>query len=190
MNIDATILEWINGHNAEWLDSVMWQISLPQTWYVLYVLLLGMLAWKYRSWKVMGLIVVGFVVAVGLSDFCCSGILKPWVCRLRPTHEPAIDPIHLVNGYTGGLYGFCSSHAANTMAIGLLFSLLYRNKIATTCMMAWVALNCYSRMYEGAHYPSDIIVGLLIGSLWAVLVWLALRHWCCAADVVAQQGDS
>ena len=174
---DADILLWINGHGADWLDAAMWYISRAQTWIPLYALLLGLLAYKYRSWKAMLLIAVGFAVAVGLSDFLCSGVLKPLVCRLRPTHEPSIDPIRLVNGYTGGLYGFCSSHAANTMACATLFCLLYRNKTATACLMTWVALNCYSRMYLGVHYPSDIVVGLIIGALMAGLVYWCLARW-------------
>ena len=190
MSIDADILLWINGHYTEWLDSLMWLISSPRTWLPLYVLLIGLVAYRFRSWKAALFIILGFIVAVGLSDFTCSGILKPLVCRLRPTHEPALDPLHLVNGYTGGLYGFCSSHAANTMAVALLFSLLYKNKYATAGLMAWVALNCYSRMYLGAHYPSDIIVGLLVGCLWSVLVWWSLIRWLHVGDAVAQQGGS
>ena len=168
---------------------------MPRTWLPLYAVLIGFLAWRYRNWRTVLLIVLGFVVAVGLSDYISSGILKPWVCRLRPTHDPAIDPVRLVRGYAGGLYGFCSSHASDTMAVAMLFSLIWRNKIATACLMTWVALNCYSRMYLGVHYPSDILAGLLIGSLMAALVYWALRAWVLArwprADVsVAQQGDS
>ena len=168
----------------------MWTASAAKTWVWLYVVLIILLYRKYRSWKLVLLMLVGFGIAVGLSDFLCSGILKPWVCRLRPTHEPTLDPLHLVRGYVGGRYGFCSSHAANTMAVALLFSLLFRNKYATVSLMAWVALNCYSRMYLGVHYPSDIIAGLLIGSLWALLVWLALSHWLPADDEAALPGDS
>jgi undecaprenyl-diphosphatase len=157
----------------------------------MYTLLIGVLIYKYRDWKAVLFILLGFAVAVGLSDFVCSGILKPLVCRPRPTHEPALEGlVHIVNGYTGGMYGFCSSHAANTMACGLLFSLLYRNKYATAALMAWVALNCYSRMYLGAHYPGDIIVGLLVGALWAVVVWLVLTRWLHVDDAVARRDDS
>ena len=190
MNLDSSIILWINGHHTEWLDTLMWYVSTPSTWFPLYILLLALVGWRFRSWKVVLLVLAGFIVAVGLSDIFCSGILKPLVCRLRPTHEPSLDPLHLVNGYTGGRFGFCSSHAANTMACGLLFSLLFRNKTATAGLMVWVALNCYSRMYLGAHYPSDIIAGLLIGALWAVLVFLALRHWLHVGGEAAQQGDS
>lgn len=177
MNLDSTILLWINGHHAEWLDWLMWNISRSATWIPLYVLLVGLVIWRYRNWKTVLLILVAFAVAVGLSDYTCSGIIKPLVCRLRPTHEPALaGMVHLVRGYTGGLYGFCSSHAANTMACGLLFSLIWRNKIATAGLMTWVALNCYSRMYLGVHYPTDILCGLIIGSLWTVIVFVLLRR--------------
>ena len=190
MSLDADILLWINGHYAQWFDEVMWTVSLARTWIWLYVVLLLLLILKFRNWKVVLLCLAGIAVAVGLSDFICSGILKPLVCRLRPTHEPALDPLHLVKGYTGGLYGFCSSHAANTMAVGLLFSLLYKDNRATVGLMTWVALNCYSRMYLGAHYPSDIICGLAVGALWAVLVWGLLTRWLRVGAGVAQQGGS
>ena len=188
--IDSAILLWINGHYAYWSDSLMWVVSQTMTWIPLYGLMLGLIVWKYRNWKPVVLILLGFVVAVGLSDFIASGILKPLVCRLRPTHEPAIDPIHLVKGYTGGLYGFCSSHAANTMSCALLFSLLWRNKIATTGLMTWVALVSYSRVYIGVHYPSDVIAGWLVGALLAVLVYRALTHWLRVDGEVVQQGGS
>lgn len=177
MSPDIDIVLWINGHHAAWADAFFWYVSRAKTWLPLYVLLVGLIAYRFRSWRMVLLILIGFGVAVGLSDFVCSGVLKPLVCRLRPTHEPAIDPLHLVNGYMGGRYGFCSSHAANTMAVALLFSLLYRHKIATAGIMTWVALNCYSRMYLGVHYPSDILCGLLIGSLLAIPVYRILRRW-------------
>ncbi len=189
MNWDTDILLWINGHYADWLDSVMWVISKPTTWIPLYVVLVALLAYRYRDWRTMVLVLAAFGIAVGLSDLTCSGVLKPLVCRLRPTHEPAIDPIHLVHGYTGGRYGFCSSHAANSMAVALLFSLLYRKKLATTSLMAWVAIVCYSRMYLGVHYPTDIVAGLAIGALMALWVYLALSRWQLRVDDVAAQRD-
>ena len=183
LELDKDILLWINGHWTEGLDGLMWWVSQSVTWIPLYVVLLGLIVWRYRNWKAVVLIVLAFGIAVGLSDFITSGLIKPWVCRLRPTHEPGLEGmVHLVNGYRGGLYGFCSSHAADTMACGLLFSLIWRNKIATAGMMTWVALNCYSRMYLGVHYPLDILCGLLIGALVAAVVYRALARWVCPAS--------
>ena len=190
VNIDADILLWINGHYNEWLDVLMWYVSRSSTWIWLYVLLAGLVIVRYRNWKMVLMILVGLGVAVGLSDWTCSGVIKPLVARLRPTHEPALDPLHLVNYYTGGKYGFCSSHAANTMCCALLFSMLYKRKIATVGLMTWVALNCYSRMYLGVHYPSDIMAGLLVGALWALPVYWVLSHWLPSDDEVAPPGGS
>ena len=199
IHIDQQWLLAINGWHAEWADVLMWYISKSTTWLPLYALLVGLVVYqfgvqwylstqiiqntpntpnyRYKALLRVFIVLAGFAVAVGVSDFVSSGIIKPWVCRLRPTHEPEIAGlIHLVNGYTGGLYGFVSSHAANTMACALLFALLYRNKYATVGLMLWVALNCYSRMYLGVHYPADIIGGLAIGALMATLTYGMVRR--------------
>ena len=184
MSIDTYILLWINGHHAEWLDQLMWWVSQSITWIPLYLLLVGLIIYRYRSWKEVIAILLAFALAVGLSDFICSGILKPMVERLRPTHEPSLVPfLHIVNGYKGGLYGFCSSHAANTLACALLFIFVYKYKITTSILIVWVAINSYSRMYLGVHYPTDILGGLLIGAAVAVAAYVVLRR----LDVVAEE---
>ncbi len=187
LHIDTQILLAINGWHAPWADTLMWIISAKATWIPLYLLLIGLLVWRYRQpaptpikWlqKVPACVVmiVAIVMAVGLADFIASGILKDLVARPRPTRVPELEGVlHLVNGYKSGRYGFVSSHAANTMACALLFSLIWRNKIATCGLMLWVAANCYSRMYLGVHYPTDIMGGLIVGALVAVAMYQVLR---------------
>ena len=189
LHIDTEILLAINGWHAPWVDTLMWIISAKATWIPLYLLLIGLLVWRYRQpaptpikWlqKVPACVVMIVVIglAVGAADFIASGILKDWVARPRPSRVPELEGVlHLVNGYKSGRYGFVSSHAANTMAVALLFSLIWRNKIATVGLMLWVAANCYSRMYLGVHYPTDILGGLIVGSLVAVVgYWLLDRY--------------
>ena len=187
LHIDTEILLAINGWHAPWADTLMWIISAKATWIPLYVLLIGMLVWRYRKpaktdvkWlqKVPACVVmiVMIAMAVGAADFIASGILKDLVARPRPTRVPELEGVlHLVNGYRSGRYGFVSSHAANTMACALLFSLIWRNKIATCGLMLWVAATCYSRMYLGVHYPTDIMGGLVVGALVAVGAYHVLR---------------
>ena len=189
IHIDTEILLAINGWYAPWADTLMWIISAKATWIPLYLLLIGLLVWRYSKpamtnvkWlqKVPACVVMIVVIglAVGAADFIASGILKDWVARPRPSRVPELEGmLHLVNGYKSGQYGFVSSHAANTMAVALLFSLIWRNKIATCGLMLWVAANCYSRMYLGVHYPTDILGGLIVGSLVAVVgYWLLDRY--------------
>ena len=189
LHIDTEILLAINGWHAPWADTLMWIISAKATWIPLYLLLVGLLVWRYRKpamtnvkWLqrvpvcVVMITVIG--LAVGAADFIASGILKDLVARPRPTRVPELEGVlHLVRGYRSGQYGFVSSHAANTMAVALLFSLIWRNKIATVGLMLWVAANCYSRMYLGVHYPLDILGGLMVGALVALLAFALLRWW-------------
>ena len=188
IHIDTEILLAINGWHAPWADTLMWIISAKATWIPLYVLLIGLLIWRYRKpaptlvkWlqRVPACVVMIVVIAlaVGAADFIASGILKDLVARPRPTRVPELEGVlHLVNGYRSGQYGFVSSHAANTMACALLFSLIWRNKIATCGLMLWVAANCYSRMYLGVHYPTDILGGLMVGTLTALVGYWVLRR--------------
>ena len=189
LHIDTEVLLAINGWHAPWADTLMWTISAKATWIPLYLLLIGLLVWRYRKpamtsvkWLqrvpacVVMIVVIG--LAVGAADFIASGILKELVARPRPTRVPELEGVlHLVNGYKSGRYGFVSSHAANTMAVALLFSLIWRNKIATVGLVLWVAANCYSRMYLGVHYPTDILGGLMVGALVAVVVYAMLVRY-------------
>lgn len=172
LQIDADLLLWINGHHAPWADTLMWTISRATTWIPLYALLVYLL-WHRFGWRRTIVYFLAIVIAIGLSDYISSGLIKPLVCRLRPTHEPLLQPfIHLVNGYTGGLYGFVSSHAANTATCALLFSLFYRDRLMTAVMTLYVLLNCYSRMYLGVHYPGDILCGLIVGCAISGLIYV------------------
>ena len=200
LHIDTEILLAINGWHAPWADTLMWIISAKATWIPLYLLLIGLLVWRYRKpvmtsvkWlqKVPACVVMIAMIglAVGAADFIASGILKELVARPRPTRVPELEGVlHLVNGYRSGRYGFVSSHAANTMVCALLFSMIWRNKIATVGLMLWVAANCYSRMYLGVHYPLDILGGLMVGCLVAMTAYVLLWKWGMIANPRTNKG--
>ena len=196
IHIDTEILLAINGCHAPWADTLMWIISAKATWIPLYLLLLGGLYWRYRqpahtTVKWLQRVPAGIVMivvlclAVGLADFISSGILKGCVARPRPSRVHELEGVlHLVDNYRSGRFGFVSSHAANTMTIALLFSLIWRNKIATCGLMLWVAANCYSRMYLGVHYPGDILGGLIVGASVALVAY----GWLCRVRLLDRYG--
>ena len=172
IELDKSWLLAINGAHCEWLDGLMWYLSQAWVWIPLYAVLIGLLIWKF-GWKKGLLYTIALVAAVGLSDWVSSGLIKHWVCRPRPTHEPSLEGlVHIVNGYVGGQYGFVSSHAANTMALAVLFGLIWKKiNHQGWWLMIYVAVNCYSRMYLGVHYPGDILGGLVVGTIMALAVY-------------------
>lgn len=172
IEIDQAWLLAINGAHTPWLDQIFWYISQAWVWIPLYIILIGLLIGTF-GWRKGLLMVLSLAIAVGLSDYVSSGLIKPLVCRLRPTHEPALEGlVHIVHNYTGGLYGFVSSHAANTFSVALLFALFWQQKNSHGWwLLVYVVLNCYSRIYLGVHYPGDILGGLVVGGAMALLVF-------------------
>ena len=173
LHTDTEWLVAINSWHNSFFDCFFWNISQKWTWIPLYIVMTACLIRKYGKRSIWLLLIA--VACVGLADYISSGIIKHWVCRPRPTHEVSLDGIlHIVNGYRGGQYGFVSSHAADTFSLTLIFSLIWRDWRTTLSLMLWVALNCWSRMYLGVHYPGDIIGGLLTGALIAGIAYALL----------------
>lgn len=167
--IDSSLLLKINGANSELFDSFFSFFTSKEVWYPLYILLLIVF---FRKYKLNALWVALFlVVAIVLSDQI-SVFIKELVQRFRPSHEPALSG--LLNLPTGkrGMYGFVSSHAANSMALVVFVSLVSKSKRIIIGFGIWALLICYSRIYVGVHYPGDVVFGGILGGL---LAWLT--HW-------------
>ena len=93
-------------------------------------------------------------------------IVKPLVARWRPTHDPQIGMlVDTVDNYRGGNYGFFSAHACNTFSIALFLSLLMRRRLLVITLICFSLVNCWTRLYLGVHYPGDIMVGLIWGTI-------------------------
>lgn len=155
------------GHPS-W-DRWVWYATKGWLWIPLYLLAIGALLhkWGKRVWRPM--IAVG--LAWGASDLLTGKILKPWVKRLRPSHQPHFQGrLHLVQEYRGGLYSFPSSHAANSAATFTAYAHYIRHPSVYALGVSWVVLHSYTRLYMGVHYPSDILAGWAIGCLLGLLI--------------------
>lgn len=171
--LDKNLFLAINGFHSSFWDGVMFGISAKFTWVPLYVAVLAVIIknWKRESiWLIIAL--VGCII---ISDQIASGLIKELVQRLRPSHAPELrNMVHLVNGYSGGQFGFVSSHAANAFGFAFLSSTLFKNRKYTSVIFCWAVLVSYSRMYLGVHYPLDILGGALVGVLAALACYYAI----------------
>ncbi len=169
---EQSILFAINGAHSPVFNHIMWFVSGKATWIPFYVMLTAFIGYRF-GWRKMVLVLLSIGAIIALADQTCATLIRPAFERLRPSHPDNPDSafIQLVNGYRGGRYGFPSCHAANTVALAVFMILLTRLKWMTVLMITWSAAVCYSRMYLGVHYPSDILVGGAVGAIYAVLVY-------------------
>lgn len=177
LELDRTLTLLLNGSDSAYLDGVAWIATQTATWIPLAALLLFVL---YRRYSLAGFIatVAAVALCITLADQVASGIFKPWVARLRPSHDPALAGlIDTVGGYRGGLYGFFSSHAANTMAVAVFVSLVVRYRPLTAGLISWSLLNCWTRVYLGVHFVGDLTVGLLWGTTVGLLVYFIWKRY-------------
>ena len=171
-NIDTRLTLFLNGSDSEMLDAIAVTATKTSTWIPLGILLLYVLM-RMKNWKNALLVILCVAIAITLADQMASGIFKPLVARLRPSHNPELQGvIDLVGDYRGGRYGFFSSHAANTCAVAVFLSLLFRKRIFSIAICSWAMVNSWTRLYLGVHYVGDITVGLLWGAL---VGWLVFR---------------
>lgn len=169
--IDTKLFLYLNSKHNDFFDVVMFWFSHKYFWIPLYAFFF-FLSYKHFGKKVL-LVALAAVLVIVLADQISVHAFKNVFLRYRPCHNLDIcDQIHL-NGGKGGMYGFISSHAANTFALAMFLSLLFKDKIKYfgTAVFTWAALVSYSRIYNGVHYPSDIVIGAIVGMAIGITVF-------------------
>jgi undecaprenyl-diphosphatase len=161
----------LNGSESLFLDNAMWTISGRLIWIPLYLFILFLLF--YRVPKREGLLVALFLILVFVAcDQVSSSLFKPLFERFRPTHHPDFkNLVDTVNDYRGGRYGFISGHATNSFGLAVFVLLLFKQRVLTLASLFWATLNSYTRIYLGVHFISDIVAGMIVGTLIALLFY-------------------
>ena len=167
---------WLNeAHNIFW-DSFMLIYSEKTTWIPLVIVALLVFIYKVK-WKEAAILIFCMILLGVLCDQLSAGLIKNTFERLRPTHHPDFKNfVTIVNDYRGGRFGFVSAHAANGFGIATFLSLMFKYRRFTVIIFTWAILTSYSRIYLGVHFISDIIGGMIVGSIIGFLVYLLLQY--------------
>lgn len=120
----------------------------------------------------------GAVMAAGAISTLLDNLIKLAMARQRP----APDLVHIISSAPG--FSYPSGHATffTWLSFMLAFSISPHVKPAYRWPL-WVAaaltaiVACVARVWAGAHWPSDVIGGFLLGLGWSAFVIWAGDHW-------------
>lgn len=177
MQIDRAVLLFFNGSDSLFLDRFVSILTSGFAWTPLFLALLYLVIKNNDTMPQIMLTIGCALLCILLADGLADGIIKPLVARPRPLNDANFkDSIDVVQGIWDKSYSFFSAHAANTFSLAVFFSFLIRHRLAVVALVAWSVLNCWTRLYLGMHYPSDILVGLCWGFLVGYGVYRLYRY--------------
>lgn len=168
--VDSAVTAAIHGLTADWLNDLVSGIShLGGTSIVMWltVAAVGVLL-VLRHLR--GAVALALAV---LATQLVVTVAKALMARPRPADEIAVaDP----SGWS-----FPSAHSASAVALYVMLALIattlwrrqLRPAVAFAVAGAVVAIIGFSRVYLGAHYPTDVVAGWLTGGILVVASWAA-----------------
>jgi len=169
-------IQCFRGESEQRAHAIAWQLG---RWgdYPTYNLPLALLLWLYGFWKKdrawRRIAVVCFLGAslAGLFDDC----FRLTVGRPRPDAPHAIDGFY---GPAKALFGryqsFPSGHAASD--VGMAVALLFVCRPLGLVTLAYAFAVIWGRMELNKHYPSDVLVGSIVGLYFGALIGFAAKR--------------
>jgi undecaprenyl-diphosphatase len=167
--MDERIAIWSATHRIGLLnDPSVWLGTIEKlgaVWIVLAVVV-GLLQ-RRGLWGTAGLALLTALATLA-ADSLAFG-LKDITDRPRPFEaHPQIDPLYTVHSSS-----FPAGHAATAFAGAVLLS--YVAPRLAPAFLGLAAIIAWSRVYEGVHYPTDVLAGAVLGALVGAAAVVVLR---------------
>ena len=151
-NFEIEILKWLEGLRTSFLNVLFESITLlgEETLIILLVVALWFAVDKKLAQQVF------FVTATSLS---VNGIIK----NFAQVPRPFTKGISCVRVDTATGYSFPSGHTQGFATWSSFFAIKVKKIWLSVLVGVLITLVAVSRLYLGAHYPSDVIVAVVLG---------------------------
>ncbi len=162
--VEASTLLWIQENiRTELLDGLMIFLSAINNAGMIAILaVLVLLIW--RRYRHVGLTAFSSL----LVEFMLVNVfLKNMVQRIRPY---VVKEELTLLGDMPGDFSFPSGHTGSAFAVAVVIYLGMPRRYGIPAMVI-ATLISLSRLYNGAHYPTDVLGAVVIASITGVLAW-------------------
>lgn len=168
VSFDLPILDWIAANLwCPVLDAVMPVITVLGDAGIFWiaVAVLFIFTKKYRK------IGIGMMIALMMGLVICNICLKPMIARIRPydfkeEHLGTVVNLLIEKQHD---FAFPSGHTIASFEAAVVI-LLGNRKLGIPAMIL-ACLIAFSRLYLYVHYPTDVIVSIVLGSVLALIGW-------------------
>lgn len=164
--MELQILHAIQGMHTDFLDAIMILLSTLGNAGLIWIFLSIVLVFPKRTRR-CGFTMMG---AMALSFLIGNLFLKNLIARPRPC---AVDTsVRLLIPFPSE-YSFPSGHSLNGFTAATVIFLYFKK--AGVFALLFAASIAFSRLYLFVHYPTDILGGMVLGILDAVLVYWIVK---------------
>lgn len=168
-SLDTSIFRFFNERLTHpFFDAIMPFFSGNAFFFPALFLVALLLLWKGGRRGRLYLLMLLLAVAGG--DALVISLIKRSVGRLRPFMD--IPTTHLLVGQ-GGSGSMPSGHAADWFAATMVTFIYYRRSL--WFMLPLAVTVSFSRIYNGVHYPGDVLAGAILGAGYAAAVIFAIH---------------
>jgi len=169
---DEAVLRWMEQHQTVWLERLMLEVTMLGTWIVVLSIvgIAGLFLWLTQHKYSALLLFVATAGGIGLNNILKIGFARPrpqvfeWGTHVSSSSFPS---------------GHAMSSAVVFITVAYLAARLQKTHAARLATLTVagiiVASICFSRMYLGVHYPSDVLAGVIIGLAWAAFCMATLE---------------
>lgn len=174
---DRAVAHWLQSWRAPALDALMYAVS-----YIGYgVIPYAITAATFFVFLVVRLRSEAFGLLLSTAG---SGLVTRTIKMLIARPRPAVPDVSVFREHGG--QSFPSGHVTFYVCyFGFLFFVAYAllpertpaRRVALTFCVLMIVLVGFSRVYLGAHWPSDTIGAYFLGSLWLALSLYMYRRW-------------
>ncbi len=161
---DDVVRNFVAQHQNRMARNFMRNVSRFGDWpeHFALGLILAWVAWRHGN-KKWTRIFLSMLIALAIAGVVGRGI-EIATGRARPS----VRTEEVWNRFSSKYHAFPSGHVTASMAFfGVLF--FANRRVAVACLPIPILIG-FSRIYLGAHYLSDVVCGVILGILSAVLV--------------------